>query len=80
MKMEQGNIFIKQSYPHFVNNNFPLVFPLENTYPSFMPKRTFQPKKIKRARKHGFRCRMKSRDGRKTLKRRREKGRKRISF
>ena len=44
-----------------------------------MPKRTWQPKKRKRARTHGFRARMKTRGGRKVLKSRRQKGRKSLS-
>lgn len=44
-----------------------------------MPKRTYQPKKARRAKVHGFRSKMKSPGGRKTLKRRISRGRKRVS-
>ena len=44
-----------------------------------MPKRTIQPNRRRRSKKHGFLTRMKTQGGKKVISRRRAKGRKRVS-
>ncbi|KKT72301.1 MAG: 50S ribosomal protein L34 [Candidatus Collierbacteria bacterium GW2011_GWB1_44_6] len=45
-----------------------------------MPKRVYQPKKVKRIRKHGFRIKMATAAGRNVIRKRRAKGRVKLAL
>lgn len=55
-----------------------MIFPIL-LFDFMASKRTYQPKKARRAKVHGFRVRSRTKDGNSVLKRRRLKGRRRVS-
>lgn len=75
-KRSNGRLLVATGHPGATNLNWPPACGPAET--NAVPKRTYQPKRIPRRRRHGFLNRMSTPGGRNVIRARRLKGRKRL--